>query len=86
MWAGIRLVDGHARPFVSLDRENLLASAQRRAGVQGFEDLPFLDGLDCLLNSLEGEARLNLFGRIVARNQIIRLLMNRLAMERDRRR
>ena len=35
---------------------------------------------------LEGEARLNLFGRIVARNQIIRLLMNRLAMERDRRR
>jgi putative membrane protein len=86
MWVGIRLVDGHARPFVSLDRENLLASAQRRAGVPGFEDLAFLDGLDCLLHSLEVEARLNLLGRIVSRNQIIRLLTNRLAMERDRRR
>jgi len=86
MWAGIRLVDGHARPFVSLSRVNLLASAQRCAGVHEFEDLSFLDGLDCLLHSLEGEARLNLFGQIVARKRIIRLLMNRLAMERDRRR
>jgi len=82
---GARLIDSPARRFVTLDPDALLAAARRRADHRDFEDMTFLEGLNRLLHALGTEARLNLLGRIVARDSIVGYLANRLRLEQDRR-
>jgi len=83
---GARLIESPARRFVTLSSDQLLAAARRRSWDHDFEDTTFLEGLDRLLHALVGEARLNLLGRIVARDSIRGHLANRLRLEADRRR
>jgi len=81
---GGRLVGGTGRRFVRLDDEGLLAAAQRRTRLADFGDPAFRDPLRRLLHSLDTEARLNLVGRVAAREDITRVLVNRLELQRDR--
>jgi hypothetical protein len=67
-------------PIVSLERQTLLDRASRSARLDDFGDRAFLEGLQRLLDSYENEARLTLFGRILARTDAVRLLENRLHM------
>jgi len=83
---GVRLMDGPGRRFVGLHADHLISAGRRRAGGHDFEDTTFLDGLERLVHSLATEARLNLLGRIAARESIVSHLANRLSLERDRRR
>ena len=62
----------------------MLSTANRRTGLHEFGYPSFREPLERLLRSLEGEARLNLVGRIAAREDLIGMLMNRLMLERDR--
>ena len=82
---GARLVEKPARRFVRLERDALLAQARRRADDLYFEDTTFLEGLTRLLHALVTEARLNLLGRIVARDGILGHLVTLLRLEQDRR-
>jgi Sulfotransferase family len=82
---GARLIDSPARRFVTLDPDALLTAARHRADHRDFEDMTFLEGLNRLLHALVTEARLNLLGRIVARDSIVGYLANRLRLEQDRR-
>lgn len=86
LWRGARFLERPARRFLTLDTDRLLAAGRSRAGERDFEDRTFLDGLNRLLHALETEARLNLLGRIVARESVVSHLANRLALEQDRRR
>src|SRR5262245_21776230 len=81
-----RLAEGPAARFLPLEGNDLLRGAFRKAGTREVEDSSFVEGLGRLLHSLEQEARLNLFGRIAVREDIMRLLANRFRIERDRRR
>src|SRR5262249_9575526 len=83
---GARLIESPARRCVALDAEQLLAAARRRSQDHDYEDATFLEGLNRLLHALVSEARLNLLGRIVARDSILGHLANRLRLEADRRR
>jgi hypothetical protein len=71
----------------SLDPDELLAEASRRAG--GLDDLgsgPFLEPMRRLCASLEDEARLNALGRVIARERVLGHVVNRLAYLEDRKR
>ena len=69
---------GLGLPLVRLDPGTLLARARRRARLDDFGDERFRDPLRRLVNALEEESRLTLIGRLVAREEIVRLLANRL--------
>lgn len=72
---------------LDLDRQNLLAEAQRRAdGLSDFGAGPWLEPMDLLIDSLEREGRLNPIGRIIARERILSHLVNRLVFTEDRKR
>jgi hypothetical protein len=79
-------VERPARRFVALDARDLVAAGRRRAGGHEFEDMAFSEGLHRLTRALATEARLNLLGRIAAREAIVGHLANRLWLEADRRR
>ena len=81
-----RLLERPGRWLISLEVGNLLDAGRREAGQLDYGDTGFLEGLRRLVGSLEAEARLNLIGRIVAREAIVRHLVNRLRLEQDRRR
>jgi hypothetical protein len=83
---GARLIESPVGRFVTLQTDTLLAAGRRRANGHDFEDMTFLEGLNRLVHSLVTEARLNLLGRIVARESIVSHLANRLRLEQDRRR
>ncbi len=72
------------RRFLPLDARRMLATASRRTGLEDFGDDSFRDPLARLVRSIESEARLNLIGRIAAREDLTGMLMNRLFVERDR--
>lgn len=82
---GVRLLNkaGHGlnslglRP-INLSLENLLATAKKEASLDDFGDDSFKPPLQRLLKSLEIEAQLNLMGRMIARNNLLGLLKNRL--------
>ena len=82
---GARVLEGPGRRFVRLDESSLLAAAGRRTRLDDFGDSTFYEPFRRLLRSLEAEARLNLFGRIAAHEDITRMLANRLKLQRDRR-
>jgi hypothetical protein len=73
-------------PLVRLDEPALLAEASRRTRLDDFGDAAFREPLRLLVQSLEREAALTLFGRILARREIVHVLENRLRMTAERRR
>ena len=67
------------RPF-SLGEESLLRAASKATGLSDFGSESFLPGFRKLLESLEVDSRLNLFGRFFAQRQIVELLSHRLQL------
>ncbi|MEJ2132056.1 MAG: sulfotransferase [Gammaproteobacteria bacterium] len=63
----------------------LLDEASRRTGLSDFGPEDFIEPLEILTRSYLEEARLNFVGVASARTYLLRLLTNRLQMERDRR-
>jgi hypothetical protein len=81
---GGRLLERPGRRFLGLDEPTLLAAARRRARSSDFGTPAVHEPLRRLLQSLETEAQLNLVGRVAAREDLTRMLANRLMLERDR--
>jgi hypothetical protein len=73
-------------PLVKLDADALIDEARRTTRLENFGEEGFREPLRRLLYSFEHEAKLSLLGRIAARQDIGRLLQNKLKMERDRQR
>lgn len=65
---------------ISLQADKLLATARDNTGLDDFGDDSFRKPFAMLLDSLEEEGQLTLFGRVMARGDILRLLHNRLAI------
>src|SRR5262245_11909243 len=82
----VRQVDrtGAPRRVVKLDLDGLLNRARRQTRLDDFGPEDFREPLRQLLASLEAEGRLNLIGRIAAREDLGRMLANRLTLRRDR--
>lgn len=70
-------------PPVVLDEQSLMAEAMRQTGLSDFGEDRFRIGLRRLLDSLEGEAKLNAFGRLFAHGELLRHLKNRLRVTED---
>src|SRR3954451_16526196 len=69
---------GEAAALVPLDADVLVATARSIAGLDDFGTDSWREGFEVLLRSLADEAGLNLVGRLMARNDIVRSLVNRL--------
>jgi len=70
---------------ISLSEKSLFSAASRQTGLSDFGSDSFRPGLARLLESLENEARLTLFGRYFARRQLLELLGHRLELTDYRR-
>src|SRR4030095_10592318 len=81
---GPHILEGPGRRLLQLNTPNLLAAARRRTHLHDFGDPALQEPLRRLVQSMEGEARLNFIGRVAAREDLPHMLMNRLKMERDR--
>lgn len=81
--AGGRLLG--RRALGTFRAESLLDAARRKTGLDDFGRPPFEEPLRRLLESMEAEARLNPMGWLATRHDLLRLLVNRLRMEEDRR-
>ena len=75
-----------AHLLIRLSEESLVARAVAQTGLSDFGEGPLLSPLRRLLGSLEEDAQLSLLGRVLARREIVRTLVNRLEMVRDRKR
>jgi len=64
----------------------LIDKAKRCSGLNDFGDPDFFEPLSRLLESCHREARLNVIGKLAVRNDVVRILCNRLHIEHDRRR
>jgi hypothetical protein len=73
-------------PLVRLEPAQLIDAARRRTGLDDFGDEAFREPFERVVRALDGEARLNLVGRIAARQDLLRLLSNRLRMIDDAKR
>jgi len=71
--------------LLPLEQEELLATACEATGLKDFGDDWFREGLGRYLASLRDEAELNTCGRLMARQDVLRLLENRLLMQQHRR-
>src|SRR5438128_10541452 len=63
----------------------LIDRAKRRCGLEDFGSGEFFEPLSRLLESCHREARLNVIGKMALRSDVVRILRNRLLLERDRR-
>ena len=70
---------GGPRPFRDTGPQ-LLDEASRRTGLSDYGDARFRAGLDVLLESYDAEARLNPFGRMNVREELLGVLSARLAL------
>ncbi|HKK15012.1 MAG TPA: sulfotransferase [Gammaproteobacteria bacterium] len=70
-------------PLVGFDAHRLMDQACSSAGLSDFGDYPLLLPLQTLLDACDSEAGLNLMGRITTRWDVMRLLRNRLYLQRD---
>ncbi len=71
--------------LIRLDASRLVAGASQSTGLSDFGDPSFRSGLARLVESLERDAQLTLFGRYFARRQIRELLRHRLQLVEHRR-
>jgi hypothetical protein len=69
---------------VQFEKAALLEEARRQTGLDDFGSLPFQEPLQRLLASIESEATLNPIGQLATRQDLIRILVNRLQLEKDR--
>jgi hypothetical protein len=67
--------------LVPLEAEELLATAQRNTGFSDFGSDEWREGFDVLINAINTEAELHLFGRLMTRNDLLRWLEARLGIE-----
>ena len=67
----------------SLNEEELLEAASKRAGLTDFGDHPYRHGLTVLLESCRDEADLNVVGRFATREYLVKLLTNLLYLVHD---
>jgi hypothetical protein len=74
------LAAGGADQLVSLDRDDLLASARHSTGLDDFGEPTWRPHFDVLVDALESEADLTVAGRIVARTELLRALRQRLLL------
>jgi len=65
---------------ISLAEDSLLSAARRASGLDDFGPETFRPGLQKLLESIESDGRLSLFGRYFARRQLLELLGHRLEL------
>src|SRR5262249_7429458 len=86
MLRGARILDGPRREWVRRGTPDLLSVARRRTRLRDLGEPAVQDPLDRMVQSLEREARLSFVGRLAAREDLTRMLMNRLRIERDRQR
>jgi hypothetical protein len=63
--------------------EELIETAKRRANLDDFGDGDFREPLGRLLESCWRDARLNVIGNIALRSDVLRILRNRLLLQRD---
>ncbi len=63
---------------------DLIRAAKRRCGLDDFGDGRFFEPLSRLLESCRREAELNFIGKLALRSDLIRILSNRLLLQRDR--
>ncbi|MDY0065670.1 MAG: sulfotransferase [Steroidobacteraceae bacterium] len=74
----------NAIPEVQLTADVLLETARRNTGLADFGDeADWREGFQRLLASLNEEARLNAVGRVIAFNEVLRHLENRLRVTED---
>ncbi len=66
-------------PF-KLDEQALLNKGRKKTGLNDYGDNGFREGLRTLLESLIGDAKLSPIGRLLAYNQVLKLLTHRLEM------
>jgi hypothetical protein len=71
---------GGAEEIVSLDPDDLLASARRSTGLDDVGGDSWRPHFDVLVDALRDEARLTLLGRVVARTELLRALRQRLLL------
>ena len=64
--------------LISLDEAGLLETAQKETGLSDFGTDDFRTPLSLLMASLENEAQLTFMGRVMARQDVLVLLKNRL--------
>lgn len=83
---GAGLINRGDSPFVMLDPERLIADARQRTHLEDFGPPVLDEPLRRLVTSYDREAGLTFIGRIAARQDMLRLLENRLLMCADRRR
>src|SRR5256712_5131399 len=62
----------------------LIDNAKRRCGLEDFGGGEFFEPLSRLLESCHREARLNVIEKMALRSDVVRILCNRLLLERDR--
>src|SRR5690242_19590183 len=72
---------GSPAALVSLDETSLLVTARDVTGLDDFGDDGWREGFGVFVRSLEEEADLHLLGRVLARNEIVRTLVNRLEVQ-----
>ena len=68
----------------SLSAAALISKAKRRSKLDDFGAPDFFEALSRLLESCHREARLNVIGKLALRNDVVRILCNRLLLVRDR--
>jgi len=68
-------------PHVDLNAEAILRDARQQAGLENLGDESFLVPMGKLLWSLEHEARLTPLGRLIQRQRIVDILVNRLRVQ-----
>lgn len=71
---------GGARHLVSLDPDDLLATARASTGLDDVGGTTWRSHFDVLVTALEDEARLTTVGRLVARTELLRALRQRLLL------
>lgn len=69
--------------IVRIDAEDLIREAERSTGLTDWGSEAFRPALEMLVWSLNHEARLNLMGRLMLRDNLLRQLSNRLKIQRD---
>lgn len=70
----------------SLSAAQLIEKAKSRSRLGDFGGPDFFEPLSRLLESCHREARLNVIGKLALKNDVVRILCNRLLLEQDRQR
>ena len=71
---------------IALDEASLMRAASKATGLSDFGSESFRPGFQKLLESLEKDGRLTLFGRFFAKRQMLELLQHRLTLTEHRKR